>query len=97
MVGRKVGVIPNEEPPVSERDETARAAQPNTGQGATRGDLAERNDRAVAAGHGNQPLDNETRPDNDSAQLKPGAQPEGELSGVSSNGRNEDIERAGIA
>ena len=89
MIGRKAGVIPNDEPPHSSAEEAAQAAQPNTGQG-TRPD-----DRAVGAGHGNQPLDNQSMPDNDSARLKPGAQPDGELSGVSGDQRNEDVERAG--
>lgn len=90
MIGRKVGVIPNDEPP---KEDTAQAAQPNTGQG------AQPNDDAVAAGPGNQLQDNITQPAGKEQQprLKPGAQPEGELSGISANPRNEGIEQANEA
>jgi hypothetical protein len=87
MVGRKVGVIPNDEPP---KEDVAQAAQPNTGQG------DEPLDDAVAAGPGNQLQDNITQPvgKEQLPRMKAGAQPEGELSGVPAAPRNEGIEQA---
>jgi hypothetical protein len=90
MVGRKVGVIPNDEPP---KDDVAQAAQPNTGQG------DQPNDDAVAAGPGNQLQDNITQPAGKEQKptMKTGPQPDGELSEVSARRPNQDIEQANEA
>lgn len=90
MIGRKVGVIPNDEPP---KEDAAQAAQPNTGQG------GQPNDDAVAAGPGNQLQDNITQPAGQEQlpTMKPGPQPDGEPSRVSARRRNEDIEQTAEA
>ena len=87
MIGRKVEVIPNDEPP---KEDAAQDAQPNTGQGDTP------DPRAVGAGPGNSLQANDLQPayETQKPRLQPGAQPEGELSGVAANPRNEGIEQA---
>lgn len=87
MIGRKVEVIPNNEPP---KDDAAQEAQPNTGQG----DAPD--ERAVGAGPGNSLQSNDLQPayEQTKLHLQPGAQPEGALSGVASNPRPEGIEQA---